>query len=179
MKKIFKILSIIIGVIALDLVTKGILLYMITGYIPVVGAAWNLVPNPYLMAYVTGFFNIVFTWNFGTAFSLFNSMGEYAPITLVIMTGFLIGMILYYLFARAKKYEIVPLALIAGGAIGNLIDRIRFGAVVDFLDFHIGGYHWPAFNVADICIVFGVGLYILNWYMARQRCLKSIKKDGK
>ena len=78
-------------------------------------------------------------------------------------------------FKNAKSYERVPLALIAGGAIGNLIDRIRFGAVVDFLDFHIGGWHWPAFNIADICITVGVGLYLLNWYMARRKCLKSVK----
>ena len=70
------------------------------------------------------------------------------------------------------------MALIAGGAIGNLIDRIRFCAVVDFLDFHVGGYHWPAFNVADICIVIGVGLYILNLYLARRKCMKQVK-DGK
>ena len=68
--------------------------------------------------------------------------------------------------------------LIISGAIGNLIDRIRFGAVVDFLDFHIGGYHWPSFNVADICIVVGVGLYLLNWYIARRKCLE-LTKGGK
>ena len=179
MKKTLKILSIIIGVIALDALTKGCLLYLILGYTPVAGAAWELIPNPYLMAYVTRFFNIVFTWNFGTAFSMFNGLGEYAPLVLVIMTGFVIGGILYYLFARAKKYELIPMALIAGGALGNLIDRIRFGAVIDFLDFHIGAYHWPAFNVADICIVIGVGLYILNWYSARRTCLKNINKGGK
>ena len=179
MKKIIKILSIIIAVIAVDALSKGVLLHLILGHTPVAGVAWELVPNPYLMAYVTSFFNVVFTWNFGTAFSLFNALGEYAPMALIIMTGFVIGAILYYLFARAKKYEIVPIALIAGGALGNLIDRIRFGAVVDFLDFHIGGYHWPAFNVADMCIVAGVGLYILHWYVARRKCLENINKGGK
>lgn len=179
MKKTLKILSIIFGVIILDLLTKGTLLYLITGGVPLSGSAWGLVPNPYLMAYVTNFFNIVFTWNFGTAFSLFNALGEYAPIVLVFMTGAIIGAILYFLFMRAKRFEIVPLSLIAGGAIGNLIDRVRFGAVIDFLDFHIGGYHWPAFNVADICIVAGVGLYILNWYIARRKCMENIAKDGK
>ncbi|MBO5704997.1 MAG: signal peptidase II, partial [Alphaproteobacteria bacterium] len=179
MKKILKILAIIFGVIAIDTISKGILLYLILGHNPIAGAAWDLVPNPYLMSYVTSFFNIVFTWNFGTAFSLFNGLGEYAPIILVIITGFVIGIILYYLFVRAKKYEAIPLSLIAGGALGNIIDRIRFGAVVDFLDFHIGGYHWPAFNVADICIVIGVGLYILNWYTARRKCLENVNKGGK
>ncbi len=179
MRKIAKILSIIFGVLVLDLLSKGILLYLITGGIPLSGAAWDLVPHPYLMTPVTGFFNIVFTWNFGTAFSLFNSLGEYAPIALIFMTGAIIGGILYYLFARAKRFEIVPLALIAGGALGNLLDRVRFGAVVDFLDFHIGAYRWPAFNVADVCIVVGVGLYILNWYIARRKCLENCNKGCK
>ncbi len=179
MKKILFILMIIFGVITLDLLSKGALLYLITGGVPLMGAAWELVPHPYLMTPVTGFFNIVFTWNFGTAFSLFNGLGEYAPIALILMTGIIIGIILYYLFVRAKRYEIVPLALIAGGALGNLIDRIRFGAVVDFLDFHIGGYHWPAFNIADICIVVGVGLYILYWYIARRKCIENCNKGCK
>lgn len=179
MKKTLTIISIILGIFVLDTTSKGVLLYLITGGVPLVAGAWDLVPHPYLMTPVTGFFNIVFTWNFGTAFSLFNGLGEFAPIALVVMTGFIIGAILYYLFARAQRFEIVPLSLIAGGAIGNLIDRVRFGAVVDFLDFHIGGYHWPAFNVADICIVVGVCLYIMQWYIARRKCLENCKKECK
>ena len=63
---------------------------------------------------------------------------------------------------RAGKNERLPLAFIIGGALGNLIDRVRFGAVIDFIDWHIGDWHWPAFNVADIFIVIGVALYIIN-----------------
>jgi signal peptidase II len=179
MKKLITILSIILGIVVLDAISKGILLYLITGGIPLMGAAWDLVPHPYLMAHVTNFFNIVFTWNFGTAFSLFNALGEFAPIALIIMTGMIIALILYYLIKRAQRFEIVPLALVAGGAIGNLLDRIRFGAVVDFLDFHIGAYRWPAFNVADVCIVVGVGLYIMGWYIARKKCLENCNKGCK
>lgn len=179
MKKLFKILAIIFTVFILDLVSKSLLVYLITGSVLLSGAALEMIPYSYLMAHVTDFFNIVFTWNFGTAFSLFNSLGEYAPIVLVIITGFIIGFILHYLFVRARRFEVVPLALIAGGALGNLIDRVRFGAVIDFLDFHIGGAHWPAFNVADICIVMGVGLYLLNWYKARRRCMENVNKKGK
>lgn len=178
MKKITLILSIIFGVLFLDLVSKGALLYLITGGVPLFGAAWDVVSVPYLMAFVCDYFNIVFTWNPGASFSMFRALGEATPIILIFATGAIIGMILHYLFTRAKSYELVPLSLIAGGAIGNLIDRIRFGAVVDFLDFHIGGWHWPAFNIADICIVVGVGLYLLNMFLARRRCLKNIK-DGK
>lgn len=175
MKKTTLILSIIFGSILFDQITKSILLYLITGTVPLFGAAWEVVPVPYLMTHVLDCFNVVFTWNPGASFSLFRALGESAPLVIVTATGAVIGCILYYLFVRAARYERVPLALIAGGAIGNLIDRIRFGAVVDFLDFHIGGYHWPAFNVADICIVVGVGLYLLNWYRARRACIENIK----
>lgn len=178
MKKTILSLTIIFSALLLDLLSKGVLLYLITGGVPLYGAAWEIVPVPYLMMHVFDFFNIVFTWNPGASFSLFRAMGEAAPIILVIATGAIIGVILYYLFARSKSYEWAPLSLIAGGAIGNLLDRVRFGAVVDFLDFHIGALHWPAFNVADICIVVGVAWYLLNMYLARRRCLKTIK-DGK
>lgn len=175
MKKVLLYLSIIVGVVLLDAVTKGALLYLVTGGIPVAGAAFDIVPVPYLMAHVTDFFNIVFTWNPGASFSLFRALGESAPIAIIIATGLVIAGLAYYLFRRAASYECAALALIIGGALGNLIDRIRFGAVVDFLDFHIGGMHWPAFNVADICICAGVGLYLLNLYLARRRCMRACK----
>lgn len=179
-KKILLCIAIIVAVVMLDALTKGALLYLITGTVPVTGAAWDIVPVPYLMAHVTDWFNIVFTWNPGTSFSMLRNVGEVAPLIIVAVTGFIIGMIGYYLFARADSYERVPLALVVGGALGNLIDRVRFGAVVDFLDFHIGALHWPAFNVADICICVGVALYILNWAIARHRCMLSVKsKDRK
>lgn len=176
-KKILQYLGIIIGVILIDQFTKGILLYKITGGVPLFGAAWDVVPVPYLMTQVCDFFNIVFTWNPGASFSMLRAIGESAPIIMVVFTGFIIGLIAYYLFARAKSYERWPLALIIGGAVGNLVDRVRFGAVIDFLDFHVGGWHWPAFNFADMCIVIGVILFILNWYIARRRCVDAVQSS--
>lgn len=156
-------------VIVLDQISKGALLYMILGGVPVGGAAFQLVPYPYLMSHVTDFFNLVFTWNPGTSFSLFRALGESAPLAIITLTGAIIGFLGYQLFAkRNTKLEMVALAMITGGALGNLIDRMRFGAVIDFLDFHIGGLHWPAFNVADICITVGVGLFVLNWFMNKK-----------
>lgn len=176
MKKFAKYLLVILAIILLDQLSKGWLVALITGRVPVFAPAWELIPVPYLMAHVTDFFNLVFTWNPGTSFSMFRMLGESAPWLITIITAGVIGFILYYLFARASDFERVPLALIAGGALGNLIDRVRFGAVVDFLDFHIGGYHWPAFNVADAFICIGVGLYVLNWFIARRRCLRANKQ---
>ncbi|HNY25622.1 MAG TPA: signal peptidase II [Alphaproteobacteria bacterium] len=169
MKNILKILTIVFGVILLDQITKGILIYMITKTIPLHVAAWQLIPVPYMMGQVTNFFNIVFTWNPGTSFSIFRSLGESMPLIIIVFTGFIIGFLSYYLFNKADKYERYPVALIVGGALGNLIDRIRFGAVVDFLDFHIGGAHWPAFNIADTCIAIGVGLYIIGWFINKRK----------
>ncbi|MBO4672169.1 MAG: signal peptidase II [Alphaproteobacteria bacterium] len=162
MKTVIKYLSVIFGVVLLDQIAKSILLYLITGGVPFYGNAWSVVGFPYIMSHVTNWFNIVFTWNPGASFSVFRSFGEAYPIIIILATGALIGFLFYYMFRRAGAYEKLPLAFIIGGALGNLIDRVRFGAVVDFLDFHVGGWHWPAFNVADIFIVIGVGLFIIN-----------------
>lgn len=175
MKKISHVFAGIFGIILIDQIAKCFLLFLITGSAFVYGPAWTVVPVPYLMRHVTNFFNIVFTWNPGTAFSMFRALGDNMPIVMVAATGIIIAILLYYLLRRAKSYERTPLIFIVGGALGNLIDRIRFGAVIDFLDFHIGGAHWPAFNIADSFITIGVCLYILNCWLARRKCLNNIK----
>jgi len=152
-----------VGLVAIDQLLKSVLLLMLTGTVPFMGAAFDIVPYPYMVAHVVEFFNIVFTWNPGTAFSLFRALGESAPIVITVITAAIIGMIVF--MAKKESHHasrVTPYALIIGGAIGNLIDRIRFGAVVDYLDFHIGAWHYPAFNFADICICIGVALYVWN-----------------
>lgn len=162
-KSILYSLLVMFLVIVLDQLSKGALLYMILGSVPLGGSSFQLVPYPYLMSHVTDFLNLVFTWNPGTSFSLFRALGETAPLVIIFLTGAIIGFLGYQLFIRKNtKLETVALAMITGGALGNLIDRLRFGAVIDFLDFHVGGLHWPAFNVADICISIGVCLFVLS-----------------
>jgi signal peptidase II len=163
MKNIWKISLALFGLVLVDQVTKGYILYLLTGGIPLYGRAFDIVPFPFLMTRVTSYFNIVFTWNPGTSFSLFRSLGEAAPIALVILTGVIIGFFGHSLLRATHRLERLALTLIVGGALGNLIDRIRFGAVVDFLDFHYAGFHWPAFNFADICICLGVAVYVWYW----------------
>ncbi len=175
MKKISRVFAGIVGIILIDQIAKCFLLFLITGSAFVAGPAWTVVPVPYLMARVTNFLNIVFTWNPGTAFSMFRGLGDSAPWVMIIATGIIIALLIYYLARGAKSYERAPLILIIGGALGNLVDRIRFGAVIDFLDFHIGGAHWPAFNIADSFITIGVCLYILNWWLARRKCLNNVR----
>lgn len=112
---------------------------------------------------ITGFFNLVLTYNKGAAFSfLAGASGWQKPFLTAI--GIVASLAILYLLARhgTQKLFSVALALILGGAIGNLIDRISYGYVIDFLDFHWRGWHWPAFNVADAAIVCGAALLILD-----------------
>lgn len=83
----------------------------------------------------------------------------------------MVGLSIAYLKLRkVNRYYVLALALIAGGAAGNVIDRIRFGAVIDFLDLYVGRYHWPAFNVADSAICIGAALFlILNFFEVRTK----------
>lgn len=123
---------------------------------------------------LSNLFNIQFVWNRGISFSAFNSV---MPFLLCFITALIIGYLLYYLFRKSALYERLPIAMIIGGALGNLADRIRFGAVADFIQWHVGGiWRFPAiFNVGDIFITFGVILYLINMFIQRKRCLRNIK----
>jgi signal peptidase II len=112
---------------------------------------------------VTGFFNLVLAFNKGAAFSLLaDAPGWQGPllIAFALIAGVVVTVLLLKPGGRRAYYA--GLALILGGALGNLIDRVRFGHVVDFLDFHAFGWHWPAFNVADSAICVGAALLILD-----------------
>jgi signal peptidase II len=112
---------------------------------------------------VTGFFNLVLTYNKGAAFSfLANASGWQGTFFTVI--GVAASLFIVYLLARhgSQRLFSLALALILGGALGNVIDRVVHGHVIDFLDFHWRGWHWPAFNLADSAIVLGAGLLILD-----------------
>ncbi|MGB2817157.1 MAG: signal peptidase II [Burkholderiaceae bacterium] len=112
---------------------------------------------------VTGFFNLVLTYNKGAAFSFLASASGWQAHFLT-MVGIAASIFILYLLGRHGNQRLfsLALALILGGAIGNVIDRIAYGHVIDFLDFHAGGWHWPAFNVADSAIVGGAMLLVLD-----------------
>ena len=110
---------------------------------------------------VTSFFNLVMAWNRGISFSLFRSDWAAGPyvwaglaVAVAIGLGWWLGRVRHALAATA-------LGLVIGGALGNAIDRLRLGAVADFLDFHWQGYHWPAFNLADSAISVGIVLLVV------------------
>ena len=125
---------------------------------------WYLnTPNPLRGGgvYMTSFFNFVMAWNTGVSFSMFSGHGFYAWIFLITLALGITGVFLYWLWHEKRHVHGICYALVIGGAIGNVIDRARFGAVIDFLDFHVLGYHWPAFNVADMSVVTGISLLII------------------
>lgn len=119
---------------------------------------------------VTSFFNIVLTKNTGVSFSFFNGLSSQLP--LIVLTLFIIIWLVRWLRKESLHYHRLAVVFILAGAIGNLIDRVRFGGVIDFLDVHYGGWHWPAFNLADTWISIGAGIYLLSFL------LKSRKKEA-
>lgn len=112
---------------------------------------------------VTSFFNLVYAENRGAAFSFLAGAGGWQRWFFVglaiVISAWLLAMLRRH---AAERLMPAALSLILGGAIGNVIDRLYLGAVVDFLDFHVAGRHWPAFNVADSAITVGVALML--WY---------------
>ncbi len=120
---------------------------------------------------IPGLFNLVYVLNPGAAFGfLANASESFRYIFFSGITLLAAGLIIYYLVKTPPRNLILVccLTLIFGGAIGNLIDRLRFGAVVDFLDVYIGTAHWPAFNVADSAITVGALLMIWEMLLKRQ-----------
>ncbi len=116
---------------------------------------------PYAKIEITSFFNLVIAWNTGVSFSMFSNMGEYMPYILITVALGITLMFAIWMLRTKNHLFGICYALIIGGALGNVADRMRFGAVIDFLDFHVMGYHWPAFNVADMAVVSGVIMLII------------------
>lgn len=121
---------------------------------------------------VPGFFNLVHTVNRGAAFGFLNTQDTDWQVYFFIAAAALAVVIIANLLSKAEnegRLFVCALGLILGGAIGNLIDRLRLGEVIDFLDFAIGSYHWPAFNVADIAITCGSLALIVSFYARGRR----------
>ena len=105
----------------------------------------------------TSFFNVVLVMNRGVSFGLVPIEAAWGPWLFAGIAALIVAMLIGWLARAENTVLAVGIGLVIGGAIGNGVDRIRYGGVVDFLDFHLGSYHWPAFNVADASIVIGVG----------------------
>jgi signal peptidase II len=150
-------------VIALDQGSK----YLVTNNLPV-GGTWSPLPGP------TPFFQIVYTYNTGATFGLFKDLGPVFMLLAVVIVAILI------LYARRLRPDqwlrCVALGLMLGGAIGNLIDRIRLGHVIDFIDMGVGPQRWYTSNLADVSLVLGVillGIAMLREELRRKPTPKS------
>ena len=153
-KKIVLSITLTLCVAIADQVTK----FLISGYLAW-GETRTLIP---------GLFDIVHYKNTGAAFGIFSSGGSVRTIFLTLVSLVALVIIAVLIKRSSDRRTSVALSLIAGGAIGNLIDRLRFGSVVDFLDFHIGTLHWPAFNIADSAITVGVIIMLYLSFFAPQ-----------
>lgn len=123
-------------------------------------AILHWVMQPPRLIELTPFFNLVLGWNRGVSFGMFNTHSEHGPLILSAIAAAIVIGLTVWLWKSESRWTALALGLIIGGAIGNVVDRLQYGAVVDFLDFHAFGYHWPAFNVADTAIVCGAAALI-------------------
>ncbi len=142
----------------------------------------NVLLSEFVLINYTSFFNLVRAWNTGVSFSMFNNYGALGAIVLSLVAMAIVAMLIYWLKNEKNKLLQVSLGLIIGGAIGNVIDRVRFGAVFDFLDFSYNGYHWPAFNLADSTICVGATIIIahsvVDFVKIKIKEIKSKKNKG-
>ncbi len=151
MKEKFKIILIAVISVILDQIVKYLIISKSTLY----------KKNPV----IDGFFNITYVQNRGAAWGILNNN----IILLVVITVLALGLICSFIFKESniKKLDIVLYGMLLGGIIGNFIDRIFRGYVIDFLDFIIFGYDFPVFNIADMLIVISVGIMIITYWRSR------------
>ena len=112
-------------------------------------------------------FNLVPVWNTGISFGMLAGYSDWMPAIISGITIIISLVLLAWLFVSVSVITKVALSLILGGAVGNIIDRIRFGAVIDFVDIHIFDFHWPAFNIADSAITIGVAFFLLDSFLKK------------
>ena len=144
-----------LAVIIIDQATK----YIVVNYVLTEYAAMIIAP----------FFAIVRAWNTGVSFSMFNNWGINGVYILSGAALVIVGLLLHWLKNEKNRTIQMALGFIIGGALGNVIDRVRLGAVFDFLDFSIGEYHWPAFNAADSFICIGAGLIVVQSLISHRK----------
>ena len=155
------------SVIILDQITKALILgsFSLHEHAPV----------------ISGFFNLVHVRNRGMAFGLMNRANSVLVFYALTAATIIAVALLLFWFTKLQENDnriITGFSLIIGGALGNLIDRVRLGEVVDFLDFYIGSFHWPAFNVADASITIGTFWVALNLFFQNRPPLDSGHKSS-
>lgn len=151
------------GVTIVDQLSKYAVQHMLTLHTPI-----EIIP---------GFFNVTYIFNPGAAFGLFGTISETARMILLIGISLIAFAILFYMYIKIRERDniiLIPIAMIIGGAVGNLIDRVRFQMVVDFLDFYWGRFHWPAFNIADSAITIGTIILVAAILFTEKRHILNV-----
>jgi signal peptidase II len=162
-----------IGAPARGAVGRGLLLAAIVLVADQLSKWWILglmLPRPPVeqVVRVLPFFDLVLVWNRGVSFGLFNNgSGANAVVFSLLAAAIVLGLLIW-LRKATQPLIVVGIGLVIGGAVGNVVDRLVHKAVVDFLDFHVGGWHWPAFNVADAAICVGVAALVLDGLLPRR-----------
>ena len=143
------------------------LIFIFFDYVSKLWAIENLFMQ-YRSIKLTSFLSMTPVWNSGISFGFFQDSGELGRYG---FTGFAFGVSIWLIYSSIKlpRYSSLGFILIASGAIGNAIDRILYGKVVDFIDFHIEDLHWPAFNLADTVIFIGATLFLYNQFFTIER----------
>ncbi len=142
------------AIFIMDQVTKALVLYGL-----------DMLAMPRLIE-VTGFFNLVLVFNHGVSFGLFAADGLINQLIFSVISLGISALVFHWLRRQESWTASLALGGVIGGALGNVIDRLIYGGVVDFLDFHAFGYHWPAFNIADSAVVIGVFLFVFCEFMS-------------
>ncbi len=124
---------------------------------------------------VTTFFNLALVFNRGVSFGMFS--GQNQPILLTTISLIIIAILFRWLWKNDSLMVALGIGCVIGGAIGNVVDRVRYGAVVDFLDFHIGNLHWPAFNIADSFVFIGVVVLCVYSMFFEQKKLSEANRS--
>lgn len=128
---------------------------------------------------IPGFLNFAYAQNTGVAFSMFDDHGSTGRWGLSVV-AFIAATLVVYFFWRTPRTDdriLGALALLLAGIVGNVVDRIRLGFVVDFIDVQFGSWHYPTFNVADMSIVVGAGLLIIDMFLSKKRQNSKIKNQ--
>jgi signal peptidase II len=152
------VLLLIVGIVVLDQLTKWWVV-----------ASFRMFESVEL---IPGFLSLTRRFNTGAAWSLLEGQTAFFIVLTIIALG-LFSVLLWQAYKQKEQAEMLGMALMIGGAIGNFIDRVRFGGVIDFIDVMIVTYDFPVFNVADSALTVGVGLYILGVFLHEQRTRHS------
>ncbi len=122
------------------------------------------------MPVIPGFFNLTHVRNRGAAFGILSGLhGSWRTVFFIVVSLVALSVLAVLVRKTGERLTLVAYALISGGAAGNLIDRVRFGEVVDFIEWYYRSFHWPAFNVADSAITVGVGLLMIEMLFVQRR----------